>query len=94
MCSSDLTNHLDEESVEWLGNYINTLTKSSVMVISHEPKFLNRICTDIISYKDRRLVYTKGNFDAFVAAKGSITSQGMNDCMPFCGCIGSCAAPP
>jgi len=64
------TNHLDEESVEWLGDYILSLTRSSVMVISHEPKFLNKICTNIISYKDRRLVYTEGNFDAFVAAKG------------------------
>lgn len=64
------TNHLDEESVEWLGNYILSLTRSSVMVISHEPKFLNKICTNIISYKDKKLVYTEGNFDAFIAAKG------------------------
>ncbi|CAE7228817.1 HEF3 [Symbiodinium sp. CCMP2456] len=64
------TNHLDQESVDWLGDYLLTLTKSSVMVISHEPKFLNKICTDIISYKDKSLVYTAGNFDAFVMAKG------------------------
>eukprot|EP00933_Yihiella_yeosuensis_P030366 TRINITY_DN2400_c1_g1_i1.p1 TRINITY_DN2400_c1_g1~~TRINITY_DN2400_c1_g1_i1.p1 ORF type:complete len:1380 (-),score=484.60 TRINITY_DN2400_c1_g1_i1:425-4564(-) len=64
------TNHLDEESVSWLGEYLLTLTKSSVMVISHEPKFLNKVCTDIISYKDRRLCYTEGNFDAFIASKG------------------------
>eukprot|EP00913_Durusdinium_trenchii_P027077 g25412.t1 len=60
------TNHLDQESVDWLGDYLLQLTRSSVMVISHEPK----ICTDIISYKDRQLVYTEGNFDAFVMAKG------------------------
>lgn len=64
------TNHLDQESVDWLGEYLLSLTKSSVMVISHEPKFLNKICTDIISYKDKSLVYTEGNFDAFVMAKG------------------------
>ncbi|CAE7202660.1 HEF3 [Symbiodinium sp. CCMP2592] len=64
------TNHLDQESVDWLGDYLLSLTKSSVMVISHEPKFLNKICTDIISYKDKSLVYTAGNFDAFVMAKG------------------------
>ncbi|CAK9019299.1 Elongation factor 3B (EF-3B) (Homolog of EF-3) (Translation elongation factor 3B) [Durusdinium trenchii] len=64
------TNHLDQESVDWLGDYLLQLTRSSVMVISHEPKFLNKICTDIISYKDRQLVYTEGNFDAFVMAKG------------------------
>eukprot|EP00435_Cladocopium_sp_Y103_P046087 s681_g13.t1 len=64
------TNHLDQDSVDWLGDYLLQLTKSSVMVISHEPKFLNKICTDIISYKDKALVYTEGNFDAFVMAKG------------------------
>merc|ERR1719159_1483191 len=64
------TNHLDAETVGWLIQFILGLTKSSIMVISHEPYFLNAICTDIISYKDKRLVYTKGNFDAFVAAKG------------------------
>ena len=63
--------------MDWLGDYLLSLTKSSVMapcsipfcalacqgqgtshmcsqVISHEPKFLNKICTDIISYKDFR----------------------------------------
>jgi len=64
------TNHLDEESVDWLAGYINQLTTSSVMVISHEPKFLNKVCTDIISYRDRTLVYTVGNFDAFIESKG------------------------
>jgi len=64
------TNHLDQESVDWLADFLLQLTKSSVMVISHEPKFLNKICTDIISYKDKNLVYTEGNFDAFVMAKG------------------------
>merc|ERR1719440_1472462 len=41
------TNHLDEESVQWLGDYINSIKGSSVMVISHEPKFLDRICTHV-----------------------------------------------
>ena len=41
------TNHLDEQSVEWLGDYVNSITGSSVMVISHEPKFLDKVCTHI-----------------------------------------------
>merc|ERR1712054_685661 len=43
------TNHLDEQSVEWLGDYINSIKSASVMVISHEPKFLDRICTHIMA---------------------------------------------
>jgi ATPase subunit of ABC transporter with duplicated ATPase domains len=64
------TNHMDEESVEWLGDYINTITNASVMVISHEPKFLNRVCTHIVAYVDKKLEYTVGDFHAFAAAKG------------------------
>merc|ERR1740139_1919494 len=69
------TNHLDEQSVEWLGTYINSIEKSSVMVISHEPKFLNKIGTDIIAYVDKKLEYTAGGFDAFAAKKGLTKEQ-------------------
>lgn len=69
------TNHLDEQSVAWLGEYILTIEKSSVMIISHEPKFLNKTCTDIIAYVDRKLEYTAGGFDAFAAKKGLTKEQ-------------------
>jgi len=69
------TNHLDEQSVQWLGDYVNSITKASVMVISHEPKFLDRICTHIIAYVDKKLEYTVGDFHAFAAAKGLTKEQ-------------------
>merc|ERR1711988_1979803 len=69
------TNHLDEESVQWLGDYINSIKGSSVMVISHEPKFLDRICTHIMAYVDKKLEYTTGDFQAFAAAKGLTKDQ-------------------
>merc|ERR1719239_976051 len=69
------TNHLDEESVSWLGDYVNSITDSSVMVISHEPKFLNKICTDIMAYVDKKLEYTPGDFTAFAARKGLTKEQ-------------------
>lgn len=69
------TNHLDEESVAWLGEYILSIEKSSVMVISHEPKFLNKICTDIIAYVDKKLEYTEGDFTSFAAKKGLTKEQ-------------------
>merc|ERR1719162_63570 len=64
------TNHLDAESVEWLGDFLLGREKSSIMVISHEPKFLNKVCTDIIAYRDKKMVYNRGNFDDFFAAQG------------------------
>ncbi|CAK0865189.1 unnamed protein product [Prorocentrum cordatum] len=69
------TNHLDEESVSWLGDYVQSIKNSSVMVISHEPKFLNKVCTDIMAYVDRKLEYTPGDFTAFAAAKGLTKEQ-------------------
>eukprot|EP00927_Polykrikos_kofoidii_P000852 TRINITY_DN10324_c0_g1_i1.p1 TRINITY_DN10324_c0_g1~~TRINITY_DN10324_c0_g1_i1.p1 ORF type:complete len:1436 (-),score=300.37 TRINITY_DN10324_c0_g1_i1:244-4551(-) len=69
------TNHLDEESVQWLADYIVSITSSSVMVISHEPKFLNRICTHVVAYVDKKLEYTEGNFDTFAAKKGLSKEQ-------------------
>jgi len=69
------TNHLDEESVSWLGDYILSITQSSVMVISHEPKFLNKICTDIVAYVDKKLEYHNGDFTAFAANKGLTKEQ-------------------
>merc|ERR1712159_45996 len=69
------TNHLDEESVQWLGDYVNSITQASVMVISHEPKFLDRICTHIMAYVDKKLEYTVGDFQAFAAAKGLTKDQ-------------------
>ena len=59
------TNHLDVEAVKWLSDYLNSLQDSAIMVISHDPFFLNRICTDIINYNEAKLNYYEGNFDAF-----------------------------
>jgi len=69
------TNHLDEESVRWLSDYILSITSSSVMVISHEPKFLNKICTHVVAYVDKKLEYTEGNFDIFAQKKGLSREQ-------------------
>eukprot|EP00928_Gymnodinium_smaydae_P001449 TRINITY_DN10536_c0_g1_i1.p1 TRINITY_DN10536_c0_g1~~TRINITY_DN10536_c0_g1_i1.p1 ORF type:complete len:1493 (-),score=315.49 TRINITY_DN10536_c0_g1_i1:304-4572(-) len=69
------TNHLDKASVEWLTSYLCGLTKSTVMVISHDPNFLNNVCTDIIQYSGQRtLEYYEGNFESFRTAR-NITSE-------------------
>lgn len=38
----------DKDSVEWLSEYLRSMTKTTLMVISHDPNFLNKVCTDII----------------------------------------------
>lgn len=60
------TNHLDVAAVKWLSDYLNYENKdSAVMVIAHDPIFLNRVCTHIINYNSGKLNYYEGNFDAF-----------------------------
>jgi len=59
------TNHLDEDSMNWLADYLLSMKQSSLMVVSHEPAFLDKICTDIIQYRELKMVYYKGNFTSF-----------------------------
>lgn len=69
------TNHLDVASVEWLANYLKSLTTTTAMVISHDANFLNVICTDVIHYSGHQtLEYYEGNFDAFRKCR-NITSD-------------------
>jgi ATPase subunit of ABC transporter with duplicated ATPase domains len=69
------TNHLDKESVAWLSRYLVSLARSTLMVISHDPYFLNEVCTDIIQYSAQRtLEYYPGNFADFREAK-KLTDQ-------------------
>jgi len=59
------TNHLDTDAIKWLGNYMQGFTGTS-MIISHEPDFLNDVCTDIIHFDAQKLNYYAGNFTAFL----------------------------
>lgn len=64
------TNHLDKGSVEWLSQYLCSQTRAALMVISHDPDFLNVVCTDIIQYSNQRtLEYYAGNFADFRRAQ-------------------------
>ena len=77
MPSSLLTLHhynsLDHGTVDWLINYLSTLTETTVICVSHDTPFMEKICTDVIHYEQRavwgphrRLVHYKGKMSAFV----------------------------
>ncbi|EPZ31034.1 Elongation factor 3-like protein [Rozella allomycis CSF55] len=63
------TNHLDVKNVAWLENYLNGLDDVTCMIVSHESKFLNTVCTDIIHYESRKLKIYHGNLTHFVSVK-------------------------
>eukprot|EP00927_Polykrikos_kofoidii_P024513 TRINITY_DN22282_c0_g1_i1.p1 TRINITY_DN22282_c0_g1~~TRINITY_DN22282_c0_g1_i1.p1 ORF type:complete len:756 (-),score=152.48 TRINITY_DN22282_c0_g1_i1:445-2490(-) len=59
------TNHLDTAAVAWLSSYLKGLTGTS-LIISHEPEFLDAVCTDIIHFDQQKLKYYQGNFSNFL----------------------------
>jgi len=60
------TNHLDTYNVKWLQDYLKSLTNVTVIVVSHDVKLLDDVCTDIIHFEDLKLSNFRGNLSAFV----------------------------
>jgi len=59
------TNHLDLEMIEWLEGFLSRGNKTLLMV-THDRFFLDRVCTTIIEL-DNRTVYTyKGNYSYYL----------------------------
>lgn len=55
------TNHLDVTNVKWLQDYLKAHTEITSLIVSHDSRFLDAVCTDIIHYEEKKLVYYKGN---------------------------------
>ena len=57
------TNHLDIISIRWLENYLSSLFKGTLLVISHDRNFLNAVASHIvdIDYEELRLYI--GNYE-------------------------------
>ena len=62
------TNHLDLKSVEWLEGYINTI-KSTVLVISHDRYFLDRVADRVIEIVDGHCELYSGNYSFYIEEK-------------------------
>lgn len=63
------TNHLDVANVQWLQNYLLENTEITSLIVSHDTGFVDTVCTDIIHYENKKLVYYKGNLSDFVKNK-------------------------
>jgi elongation factor 3 len=55
------TNHLDVRNVKWLQDYLKEHTNITSLIVSHDSGFLDEVCTDIIHYENKKLVFYKGN---------------------------------
>jgi ATPase subunit of ABC transporter with duplicated ATPase domains len=62
------TNHLDIVSIRWLEKFLDAY-KGLAIVISHDHRFLDNVCTHIADVDYATVLVYTGNYSAFVAAK-------------------------
>jgi elongation factor 3 len=59
------TNHLDVKNVKWVQSYINSLTTTTCIMVSHDSGLLDDCCSHILQIKNLKLNCYKGNLSAF-----------------------------
>lgn len=59
------TNHLDLKTIEWLESYLSRSTMSLIL-ITHDRYFLDRVCNNIIELDNGKLYRYKGNYDYYL----------------------------
>jgi ATP-binding cassette subfamily F protein uup len=59
------TNHLDLEMIEWLEAYLEK-TKSTLLMVTHDRYFLDRVCNEIIEMEDNQIYRYQGNYSYFL----------------------------
>ncbi len=64
------TNHLDIESIDWLEEYLKSF-QGSVILVSHDQYFLNRMVTTIAELSTGRITEYAGNYSSYVEERQS-----------------------
>ncbi|MDE5568957.1 MAG: ABC-F family ATP-binding cassette domain-containing protein, partial [Muribaculaceae bacterium] len=59
------TNHLDVEVIEWIENYLKR-QRVTLLMVTHDRYFLDRICNWIIELDDRTAYFYDGNYDYYL----------------------------
>ncbi|MEI6276566.1 MAG: ABC-F family ATP-binding cassette domain-containing protein [Prolixibacteraceae bacterium] len=59
------TNHLDLEMIEWLERTLEK-AKCTLLMVTHDRYFLDRVCNEIVELDDQSLFRYKGNYTYYV----------------------------
>lgn len=59
------TNHLDLDMVEWLEEYLSR-NNISLLMVTHDRYFLDRVCSQIIEIDDKQVYSYKGNYSYYL----------------------------
>ncbi len=62
------TNHLDIAGTEWLEGYLSTF-KGTIIVISHDRYFLDRVTNKTVELSHGKCHYSKGNYTTYLKLK-------------------------
>ena len=68
------TNHLDHSALDWLRNYLCSLTDTTIMLVSHDYDFVDYVSTNIIHLSDLKLDFYPMRFSEFQAVKPEIVA--------------------
>ncbi len=68
------TNHLDLDSIEWLEELLRDF-KGSIVTITHDRSFLNRVATRIVELDRGKLLSYPGNFERYLVLKDEQMAQ-------------------
>jgi ATP-binding cassette subfamily F protein uup len=63
------TNHLDMEMIEWLEDYLGR-SQVSLLMVTHDRYFLDRVCSDILEIDNREMYAYKGNYSYYLEKRG------------------------
>lgn len=59
------TNHLDLDMTEWLEEYLQR-SRLSLLMVTHDRYFLDRVCSEIIEIDQQQLFQYKGNYSYYL----------------------------
>ncbi len=62
------TNHLDLNMIEWLENILIS-SKSTIIMVTHDRYFLDRVCDIIYEIDDNQMFKYRGNYSYFLAKR-------------------------
>ncbi len=68
------TNHLDIDMIEWLERYLSQ-TKLTLLMVTHDRYFLDRVCNQIIELDQGKLFPYRGNYEYFLEKRDERLTQ-------------------
>lgn len=72
------TNYLDMRTVIWLQDYL-AQWPSTLLLVSHDRRFLNEVATDMLHLSGRQLRTYRGNYDQFLTQRDEHRRQQQRD---------------